>query len=270
MLEHSEQPSPTLKWWGEYHFNLNQAYSWRFGSLYFRLVRREKEWRIEYHRPQHQHESQQDWKKLDVDESFPAPIRYERYMFSQTTDNFFLLPRLADRSVVIKPKHPIYIPAGQRSTLFISTPLWICGIVANQKKALFDFPVIRAKDTWFGPSTSEGQLCYATLVDGNTDLNLLFPRAFRAVTPIHFYNDSYQQMRLERINVPVHSLPLFHSEQTGRLWTSEIKVYQDSIDRPPRIRIESRTPAMAGEVSFVQPARLETSGFITNMFESLF
>ncbi len=32
------------------------------------------------------------------------------------------MPRLADRSVVIKPVDPIYIPAGQRGTLYISTP----------------------------------------------------------------------------------------------------------------------------------------------------
>ncbi|MCH4246295.1 hypothetical protein [Acinetobacter populi] len=270
MLDKLDHVETDLKWWGEFHFSLHQAYSWRFGSLYFRLIRNEKEWRIEYHRPQNQHESQQDWQKLDPDELFPAPILFERYMFNRTGEKIFLLPRLADRSVVIKPVQPIYIPAGQRASLFISTPLWICGIVDNQKKPLFDFPVIRPKDTWFGMSKMEGQLCYATPVDGSTDLKLLKPRAFRAITPIHFYNDSNQQMRLERINVPVHSLPLFHSEETGRLWTSEIKVYQDSIDRPPRIRIETRTPPMAGEVTYIQPARTESAGFITNMFESLF
>ena len=259
-----------IKWWGEFNFKLHQAYSWRFGSLYFRLIRDEKEWRIEYHRPLNQHEAQQDWQRLDPDELFPAPIRYERYMFNQTHDSFFLMPRMADRSVVIKPVQPIFIPAGQRSSLFISTPLWLSGYVQSQREALFDVPIIRPKDTWFGLDKTQGQLCYSTLVDGSTDLNLLTPRAFRAVTPIHFYNDTNQQMRLERINVPVHSLPLFYSAETNRLWTSEIKVFQDSIDRPSRIRIESRTPPMAGKVVFVQPPRTDSGGFITNMFESLF
>lgn len=261
---------PNLKWWGEYEFAIHQTYAWRFGSLYFRLIRNEKEWRIEYYRPNNQHESQQDWQKLNPDELFPGAIQFERYVFNQTNEKFFLMPRLADRSVVIKPLQPIYIPVGQVATLFISTPLWVCGIVDQQRAPLFDFPVIRPKDTWFGPSKMQGQLCYATPVDGSIDLNFLKPRAFRAVTPIHFYNDSNSQMRLERINVPVHSLPLFHSEGTGRLWTSEIKVFQDSIARPPRIRIESRTPPMAGEVTFIQPARTESTGFINNMFETLF
>ncbi|TXJ08400.1 MAG: hypothetical protein E6Q25_05735 [Acinetobacter sp.] len=266
-IEHSKAP---LKWWGELHFSLNQAYSWQFGSLYFRLIRNAKEWRIEYHRPLHQHEGQQDWKILDNAMAFPQPSKFERYMFNQTGEQFFLMPRLADRSVVIKPVQPIYIPAGQRTSLFISTPLWICGFIDNQRTPLFDFPVIQPKDTWFGIDRMMGQVCYATPVDGRTELNLLRPRAFRAITPIHFYNDSHQQMRLERINVPVPSLPLFHSEDTGRLWTSEINVFQETLGRPPRIRIETRTPPMAGQVTFVQPARIESAGFITNMFESLF
>lgn len=256
-----------LKWWGELKFSLHQAHSWRLGSLYFRIIRHEKEWRIEHHRPASQHESQQDWQILDPDELFPAPIHFERYMFNQTHETFFLMPRLADRSVVIKPVQPIYIPSGQKSTLYISTPLWICGFVQSQKEPLFDFPILRPKDTWFGSDKMQGQLCYATPVDGSTDLNLLTPRAFRAVTPIQFFNDSHQQMRLERINVPVPSLPLFHSPETQRLWTSEIKVFQDSIDRPPRIRIESRTPDIAGQVTFVQPSRID-SGFIPNMFDA--
>ncbi len=269
-LEYPELPKAQLKWWGELQFALNQAYAWQFGSLYLRLSRGKKEWRIEYHRPALQHEGQQDWNILDHEAALPQPTQFERYMFNNTSEMFYLMPRLADRSVVIKPVKPIYIPAGQRTSLFISTPLWICGFVDNQKSPLFDIPVIQPKDTWFGSDRMSGQVCYATPVDGRTELNLLRPRAFRAITPIHFYNDSHQQMRLKRINVPVPSLPLFYSEEGKRLWTSEIKVYQDSLDRAPRIRIESRTPPMAGQVSFVQPARIESSGFITNMFESLF
>jgi hypothetical protein len=49
--------------------------------------------------------------------AFPQPAKIERYMF-QTPTNFQLMPRLADRSVVIKPVDPIYIPAGQRGTLY--------------------------------------------------------------------------------------------------------------------------------------------------------
>ena len=48
-------------------------------------------------------------------------------------------------------------------------------------------------------------------------------------------------------------LPLFYSESTGRLWTSQIKVYYEGMDHPARIRIENRTPTQVGEVIYVHP-----------------
>jgi hypothetical protein len=45
-------------------------------------------------------------------------------MFHKTNSSFHLMPRLSDRSVVIKPVDPIYIPAGQRGTL--SAPVMDC------------------------------------------------------------------------------------------------------------------------------------------------
>ena len=257
-------------WWGEYKFQLNQSHAWRLGPLYFRLFRREKDWLVEYHRLHKQTEMRKDWVRLDEETQLPQPSKFERFMFNRSKEKFFLMPRLADRGVVIKPVQPIYIPAGQRATLFISTPLWLAGIVENQKAPIFDFPVFQTKDTWFGMNYQEGQMCYATQVDGTTNLAEMSINPFRAVTPIHFYNDSHQQMRLERINVPAPSLPLLYSESTGRLWTSEIKVYQNEVDKPPRIRIESRTPPMAEQVSFIQPARSDSASFISNMFESMF
>lgn len=261
---------PHLKWWGEQHFELNQSKAWQFGSLLFRLTRGLQEWRLEYHRPQVQYDYEQEWQVIeDADMAFPAPLKIERYMFAQTQPLFRLMPRLADRSVVIKPVDPIYIPAGQRGTLYISTPLWIAGFVEGQRDPLFDLPVLLPKDTWFGPNPRMGEMCYATSVDGRTDLNLLKPRAFRAITPVDFHNISNQQLRFDRMNVPVSALPLFYSKSTGRLWTSQIKVLHEGWERPPRIRIENRTHALAGEVIAVHPPRSPESNLL-NMFDSFF
>ncbi len=61
----------------------------------------------------------------------------------------------------------------------------------------------------------------------------------------------------------------FYSESTGRLWTSQIKVYYEGSDRPARIRIENRTPPLAGEVTYVHPPR-SPGGALFNMFDSFF
>lgn len=259
-----------LKWWGEQKFELNQSKAWQFGSLLFRLTRGMQEWRLEYYRPHVQYDHEQSWHAIDdVNFAFPQPVHVERYMFRETNPTMQLLPRLADRSVVIRPVDPIYIPAGQRGTLYISTPLWISGYVQGQKNPLFDIPVIMPKDTWFGPDHRSGEMCYATSVDGRTELRQLRPRAFRAVTPIDFHNVSGHQLRFDRMNVPVPALPLFYSESTHRLWTSQIKVIHEGSDRPARIRIENRTPPLAGEVTYVNPARTP-GGALFNMFDSFF
>lgn len=272
LLEHKhlEPEHPNLKWWGEQKFEINQSRAWQFGSLMLRLTRGMQEWRLEYYRPQIQYDYEQQWYEIgDVNFAFPQPFHVERYMFRETSNSFQLKPRLADRSVVIRPVDPIYIPAGQRGTLYISTPLWISGFVQGQKDPLFDLPVIQPKDTWFGPDHRSGDMCYATSVDGRTELQRLTPRAFRAVTPIDFHNVSGHQLRFDRMNVPVPALPLFHSESTGRLWTSQIKVIHEGMDRPARIKIENRTPVLAGEVSYINAARAP-GGVLFNMFDSFF
>ena len=259
-----------MRWWGEQNFEINQSKAWQFGSLLFRLTRGIQEWRLEYFRPSVQYDYEQQWHQIDDPNfAFPPPVKIERYIFKSTQKKLQLMPRLADRSVVIKPVDPIYIPAGQRGTLYISTPLWIAGFVEGQREPIFDLPVILPKDTWFGPNHRSGEICYATAVDGRTELKQLHPRAFRAVTPIEFHNTSNQQLRFDRMNVPVPALPLFYSESTGRLWTSQIRVLHESSDRPPRIRVENRTPPNAGEVAYLHPPR-DPAGALFNMFDSFF
>ncbi|MFT4020204.1 MAG: hypothetical protein QM666_01650 [Acinetobacter sp.] len=266
----SENNLPDIKWWGEFHFEPYQSRTWQFGSLFFRLTRYEQEWRMEYHRPAVQFDYEQEWKEiLEPDFGFPQPVHVERYMFRKMSGVFHLMPHMADRSVVIRPVDPMYIPAGQRGLLYISTPLWLTGYAEGQKEALFDIPVIRPKDTWFGPDKRTGELCYATAVDGRTELELLTPRAFRAVTPIIFQNTSHEQLRFDRMSVPVQALPLFYSDSTHRLWTSHIKVIHDSSERPPRIKIENRTPPKAGEVEYVHAPR-SPEGVFFHMFDSFF
>jgi hypothetical protein len=261
---------PSIHWWGEQNFEINESKAWQFGSLLFRLTRGLQEWRLEYYRPVVQFDYEQKWHQIeDPHFAFPQPVKIERYMFKSTKSKLRLMPRLADRSVVIKPVDPIYIPAGQRGTLYISTPLWIAGFVDGQRDPIFDVPVILPKDTWFGPNHRSGEICYATAVDGRTELKQLTPRAFRAVTPIEFHNTSNQQLRFDRMNVPVPALPLFFSASTGRLWTSQIKVLHEGLDRPPRIRIENRTPPHAGEVDYLHPPR-DPAGNLFNMFDSFF
>jgi hypothetical protein len=258
-----------LKWWGEFHFEIGQSRAWRLGSLLIRITRSLNEWQLEYHRPRSQNEDDQDWEILVPESDFGQKTILERYLYAQTSASLTLLPRLADRSVVVKPINPIFIPAGQHGRMFVSTPLWLAAYIPQQKEPLFDLPILRPNDTWFGPNTLKGEICYATPVFGRTELAQLPPRPFRAVTPVHVHNSSNVQLQLDRMNLPVPALPLFHSSDTGRLWTSQIDVNQESANRAPRIRMDSHTPDQAGDVAFVGAPRTSENGLF-RMFDTFF
>ena len=262
-------PISDLQWWGEQSFALGQTKRFQLGSLWLSLTRDLHEWRLEYHRAKRSEAHTHAWIALDDTHLLPQPTKIERFLFAETQPKLLLLPRLADRSMVVKPINPIFIPAGQQGKLFVSTPLWLTGLPTRQADPLFDLPIIRPNDTWFGPDTLKGEICYATPVFGRTELADLPISGLWAVTPIHFRNRSSQQLQLDRMNLPVDALPLFQSLDNGQLWTSEIEVTQESHLRPPKVRIHQHMPQPAGRVRFINPPRSNEGSFF-RMFDSFF
>ncbi len=60
----------------------------------------------------------------------------------------------------------------------------------------------------------------------------------------------------DRMNVPVTALPLFYSESTGRLWTSQIrKSTMKALTAQPVFVLKTVLPPLAGEVTYVHPPR---------------
>jgi len=267
-------PISDLQWWGVQSFEIGQSRRWQLGALWLSITRDLYEWRLEYHRPKRLSEHKIGshsllWRVLQQHETLPEPSKLERYLFANTDATLTLLPRLADRSMVVKPINPIFIPAGQQGQLYVSTPLWLTAVAHDQDEPLFDLPIIRPNDTWFGPDTLKGEICYATPVFGRTELAHLPVSGLWAVTPIHFRNRSSRQLQLDRMNLPVDALPLFQSLENGQLWTSEIEVIQESHLRPPKVRIHQHTPQPAGRVRFINPPR-NSEGSFFRMFDSFF
>lgn len=261
----SYSKSSMEQWWGVKQFELNQSKIWQLGSLQLKLTRYLTEWRLEYHRPALQYEYEQKVQQIfDHEYQLPLPVEVNRYMFKHTESNLHLMPRLAPRSIVIKPIEPIYLSSGQSTMLYISTPLWLRVYRHRAENALFELPIVRTKETWFGANRREGEICYMASVDGHTDLSLLTPCLLRAVTPIFLQNLSARQLHFDRMNIPVMALPLFYSESIGRLVTSQIRVSYEN-DNKPRIRIDQRSPDFAGDVQHIHAAHENTTLF--NMFE---
>lgn len=256
-------------WWGKHTFAPGQGRHWHMAGMDMSIIRLAREWQFQIHRTPTQSEDNHDWHR---DEQLPeAPMgELRRYVFRQTTDNLTLAPRLADRSVVIRPVMPLFVPPGQEVTFYVSTPVWMTVLVDDQEAPLVDIPIVRPADTWFGPNTVLGEICYTTQVTGRLELSQVTPRPFRAVTPVRISNRGQNIMPVERINLPVPFLPVYGAE-SGRLWTPTLHVTAEERQRVPRIRIDSGISTEAGHVALLNPARRGSDEHaLIRVFDNLF
>lgn len=257
-------------WWGALTLPVGQARQWRMAGLELGVARQVREWQVWTHRTREQSEDNHEWRRDDSSVMPEADAAFTRFVFRQTQETLRLLPRLADRSVVIRPVNPLFVPAGQEATLFVSTPVWLGLYAEGAGTALVDIPVVIPRDTWFGPSTVRGELCYATKVFGRTDLSQLPPRPFRAVTPVRVRNMGQDTMPIERLNIPCPFLPVYAAE-SGRLWTPALSVEREHGNRHLRIGIDNGISTEAGHVALLTPPRrgAEEHGLI-RVFDNFF
>jgi hypothetical protein len=242
-------------WWGSVEFAPGSSRSWNMAGLLLEVARQAQEWRFRLRRTPEQSEDNHEWsQRPGTDEAEAPDAGLCRFVFRQTSTRLRLLPRLADRSVVVRPLNPLFVPAGQETTFYVSTPLWIAAYVEEAAEPLLDIPVVIPRDTWFGPGPSRGEVCYATQVSGRTDLGQLLPRPFRAVTPVHVRNQGLGAMPIERINIPAPLLPVYGAE-SGRLWTPALTVTRTPASQQLHVHIESGISTLAGHVELLTAAR---------------
>ncbi len=185
MSETSVTDKQNLKrWWGRFDVKTEESLLWSIGSFNLYLLRCEKEWRVRHRQNAAEGLKEEVWSVKDNIDIDSEEGEVKRYIFSHTEDQLNILPRLADRPVVVNALTPLYVQPGQQVEMYVSTPLWFSMNVHADQSELLDLPIIRPSDTWFGPSTLKGQLCYASATHGHLSLDDLQSRPHRAMTLI--------------------------------------------------------------------------------------
>jgi hypothetical protein len=181
-----------------------------------------------------------------------------------------VMPALADRAVVIRPDKPLYVPAGEEVTLYISTPLWMCIEVGEPAHLLQEIPSYRSSDTWFGASTLDGELCYASRTTARLLLEDVPPRFHRALTPILIHNEAEDALLLERIRLPVQHLSLFQAANDF-LWTERVTLDREKSGEQAALHLGAGAPPEAAQARLIRPPRhpLRTN-VIVRTFSSFF
>lgn len=257
-------------WWGEFAFAEGRLLSWRIGPLSVYIQRLTREWRIGYE----QCESGDDG-PIDIERAVPVAETpklavQHRYVFRRTTDNFWMTPYLADRSVVARPVDPFYVPPGQEAVLYVSSPLWVRIAVNYNRQLLESLPIVQPSDTWFGPSTREGELCYASTTRCRLNLEELPIRPHRAITPVQIINRGNQSLLIERINLPVIYLSLYGAS-SGHLWTDMVTITREATDERASLQLHKRPPSQASEAELIcEPQLHSEKGMLSRAFSALF
>jgi hypothetical protein len=235
-------------WLTPFSLDEGQAATFRIGSFALQVHRRAREWRVLT-------ATSADLAAVDVDTKVPdpepGPLPFEvaaarpmRFVFEDGEDALRLRPRLADRPVVVRPADALYLLPGASVEVFVSTIVWVVLEHVRSGVVLLDLPALRPSDTWFGPSTRDGELAYASRTSARLDARDLPARPHRATTCIRLENTGSAPRSLAKVMLPAPSLELWQMP-TGMLWTQTVELTLGDGEESP-LRFRPGPPEVAG------------------------
>lgn len=244
----SSSPDP---WWTPREVAVGHGLELELGTVKLTLGHGQDEWRIGH---EYQSEDAAPAKaRIRARRSLPTEFK-ERYVIGGDSSRLNLTPLLADRNVVIRPRQPIFLLSGQEVTLYLSTPVWIKLEVGKTGMLLRELPALPLSDTWFGPSTREGEICYAGRTQARHHIDELPRRCHRAITPLHIHNKASTPLPLEKFSLPVPMLSLYGSAD-GSLWTQRLTLTREDQSDLAAVRIDRRPPDYADKLQLLARPR---------------
>lgn len=254
-------------WWGESHVPVGQSIKLDIGFLSLAIENKGKEWHVYSQYEDHLDEFSNRVHK-EVGKFAPCSYKDEaRFFVNNASSLINILPVLADRPVVCRPLKPIKVSPKSKVTLYVSTPIWLSlNLVSAQTTILQEIATQRLSDTWFGPSTMEGDLCYASLTNGRTDLNALPLVRHRAITPLIIHNCTDSVLSFERVSIPVPMLSIFKTDN-GQFYTESVALTWQNDNNLAKLKIgnkQDKTILLSG------PRQTAVQGQFIRAFSAIF
>ncbi|TVR94726.1 MAG: hypothetical protein EA416_03015 [Trueperaceae bacterium] len=276
----ADAPTEPLEsiWWGGVDVPQGAAASVRVGPARILAQRRAHEWRVYVERDDEWGETREARARriarADADDmSSDTPVL--RASFADSPGHIVVGAAQADRPVVVRPESPLAIQSGETVTLFVSTPVWIALTISRRRPGgkakgkgggeseslrLLEVPSERPTDTWFGPNTRTGELCYATRTSGRLDLADVPQRPHRIVTPVRIENKAGDALEFQRVQVPLPLLAVYR-DAGGALWTNGVTLTRDSGGDLAAVRVDGSPPrTVAGGVERLSEPRSVVTG----------
>ncbi len=265
-------PASFNSWWGRHNVELGKNEFWQIGPFHLWIQHLPNQWRLHW---------TQTGGWLDatvrtgrgIQEAIPSRAQQRTCMFGEGRDELTFSPALADRPVIAQLATPIRVLPGETVHLYTISPLWLKADATLPAKTLIDVPLYRMSDTWFGPMSVMGELCYASPSPTFLQLREVPLRLHCVITAIQVKNSGTASLPIEKINIPMQRLSLFYSARTG-FWTDTISLEtQGEEAEMASIRIHQQPPPDAAPSQFVAGPRVTNSqqgAAVVRAFSALF
>lgn len=245
----SDAKAVPVPWWQPVKLKPGDCWRSSIGPLSVYLQRHPDEWLLAWESEEESTEHQGVCCAAIA--AIPESLPLSRYVFHDSPPSFCLKPRLQDRPVVVRTTQPVHVPPGEQVTFYISSPVCVSIELNDLKTQLRELPTVQLSDTWFGPSTREGELCYAAKTKARNDKSEVPLRSHRAVTPVSLRNRSEAMLAIEKLSIPLPFLAVY-GQADGSLWTDPVSLEHNGEDQLATLKIGSRP---AG-TTLLSPARI--------------
>ena len=241
-------------WWSEITLRPSEGLKWILGSLDLVVYRSTEEWLVA-HQSTERPEDDSKWQLAAVSEPPEDYRALMRFVTAASGNKIRLRPCAADRSVVVRPRVPLHILPGERSKIYVSSPAWVDVRVGKPGQTLCEVPVKRLSDTWFGPSTLEGEIAYALKTQARVEIAEVPRRSYRLITPTEIRNRGDDVLLIDRINLPVPYLSVYATPD-GTLWSNSVKLEQGATSELASLKVREGAPGEAKSARRLSAPRL--------------
>ena len=253
-------------WHGSFEVPINTTAFWQAGPYQLWLRRSAHEWKVASVQG-----ADSLGRSLHVEVPSdrtdpPEAATVRRFAYKRSPGEVKLTPALADRPVVVSPEEPLHLPSKEQITVFISTPVWVELTLGDSPIALLDEPTHRPTDTWFGPSSMKGELCYATRTAARMNLDNVPARPHRVITVVEIRNRAKETLTVEKLKIPVTHQEVYATED-GSLWTGTLTLEHHEEGEMATVRLGKGPPANARNAALVRgPRSPMEAGLLTRAF----
>ena len=262
-------PGSRKLWYGNFSVRAGDTAFWQVGPYQLWAHRSVHEWRLASVRGT---DSLDGSLVVDVPsdrEEPPEGAQIRRVAFQRAPDSLTLTPTLADRPLVASPEEPLQLPPNEQITLYISTPVWVELTTGEPAVILADEPTHRPTDTWFGPSSMRGELCYATRTAARMVLENIPPRPHRVISVVEIKNSAKTVLTVERLKIPTPHLSVY-ATRSGDLWTEALTLEHHEEAEMAAVRLAKGPPRDMTDAALIRGPRTPMgAGILTRAFGGL-